>query len=134
VVFADPERGVGYDSVVHAKGFGPELAFELEEAAFVTAQHEAMDEECAEARVGDVGGFLQRFAIQEILDVFGQAMEAGIEVVPAGVLRHAALAFGRAGAGRFLGVGAIGGESALGDWPFRHGGRFPVLGIRRDCP
>jgi hypothetical protein len=122
MMLADPEGSVGDDSVVHTEGFGPELALELEETAFVAAEHEAVDEKGPEARVGDGRGFLQRFAIEEVLDVFGQAMEAGIEVVPAGVLRHAAFALGGAGTGRFLSVGAVGGEAALGDGLLCHGG------------
>ncbi|MBN9657727.1 MAG: hypothetical protein J0H49_06085 [Acidobacteria bacterium] len=123
VVFADPERGVRDDSAVDAKGFGPEFAFELEEAAFVTAEHEAMDEQGPEARIGDVCGFLQSFAVEEVRDSLGQLMELRIQVVAARVLGDAALAFGGAGPSRFLGVGAVGGEAALGDGLLRHGRR-----------
>ncbi|MBN9662717.1 MAG: hypothetical protein J0H49_31250 [Acidobacteria bacterium] len=75
VVFPDPEGSIGDNSAVDTKGFGPELAFQLEEPAFVAAEHEAMDEQGAEARVSDVRGFLQRFAIEEVLDLLGQAVE-----------------------------------------------------------
>ncbi|MGJ5813435.1 hypothetical protein [Paludibaculum fermentans] len=126
---ADPEGGVGDDSIVDPEGFGPQLAFELEEAAFVTAEHKAVDEEGPEAQVGDVRRFLERPAVEEVLDVLGEAVEAGIEVVTAGVLGDTALAFGRAGAGRFLGVGAIGGEAALGDGLLCHGGGSLALGF-----
>ncbi|MGJ5815421.1 hypothetical protein [Paludibaculum fermentans] len=119
---ADPEGGVGDDSIVHPEGFGPEFAFELEEAAFVSAEHEAVDEQGPEAQVGDVRCLLERLAVEEVRDLLGKVMELRIEVVAAGVLGDAALAFGRAGASRFLGVGAVGSESALGDGLFRHGG------------
>ncbi|MGJ5815860.1 hypothetical protein [Paludibaculum fermentans] len=119
---ADPEGGVGHDSIVDPEGFGPELAFELEEAALVATEHEAVDEEGPEAQIGDVRCILQRLAVEEVSDLLWEVMEFRIEVVAAGVLGDAALAFGRAGASRFLGVGAIGGESALGDGLLCHGG------------
>ncbi|MGJ5816020.1 hypothetical protein [Paludibaculum fermentans] len=131
---ADPEGGVGHNSVVHTEGFGPEFAFELEEAAFVTAEHEAVDEEGPEAQVGDVGCLLQRLAVEEVRDLLGEVVEFRIEVVAAGILGDAALAFGRAGAGRFLGVGAIGGEAALGDGLLRHGGGTPCSSSAQFAP
>ncbi|MGJ5817122.1 hypothetical protein [Paludibaculum fermentans] len=130
----DPEGGVGDDSVVHMEGFGPEFAFELEEAAFVATEHEAVDEEGSEAQVGDVRCFLQRLAIEEVRDLLGEVMESRIEVMAAGVLGDTELTCGRAGASRFLGVGAIGGEAALGDGLLCHGGGTRRLPSARFAP
>ncbi len=43
LVLADPERGLGDGFVVDPEGFGPELAFELEEAALVAPEDHAVD-------------------------------------------------------------------------------------------
>jgi hypothetical protein len=122
VVLADPEGGVRNDPVVDTKGFGPKLAFELEEPALVTAEHETVDEEGAEARVGDIRCFLQCLAVEEVRDLLRQVMELRIQVVAARVLRDAALAFGGARAGRFSGVGAVGCDASLRDGLLCHGG------------
>ncbi|MBN9657183.1 MAG: hypothetical protein J0H49_03340 [Acidobacteria bacterium] len=122
MILADPEGGIRDDPVVDTKGFCPKLAFELEEAAFVTAEHKAVDEEGPEARVGDIRCFLQSLAVEEVRDLLRQLMKLRVQVVAACVLRDAALALGGAGPSRFLGVGAVGGEAPLRDGLFGHGG------------
>ncbi|QOY85544.1 hypothetical protein [Paludibaculum fermentans] len=86
LVLADPERGLGDGLVVDSEGFGPELAFELEEAALVAPEDQAVDEEGSELRVGDVRRLLQRLMVEARFDVFRQAVRAGVEVVAGGVL------------------------------------------------
>ncbi|WP_321471333.1 hypothetical protein [uncultured Paludibaculum sp.] len=55
LMLADPEGCLGYGAAVDAEGLSPELTFQLKEAALVAAQHQAMDREGAELRVGDIG-------------------------------------------------------------------------------
>ena len=59
--------------------------------------------------LGDGFGLLAELAVPG----FGHDVAAGVGVVHAAVARGASLAFRGARAGRFLGVGAVGGESAF---------------------
>ncbi|WP_321478059.1 hypothetical protein [uncultured Paludibaculum sp.] len=121
LMLADPESGLRHGAVIDAEGLGPELAFQLEEAALVAAQHQAMDREGAELRVNDAGGLFQRLDVEALLDVGGQTEAGRIEAVLAGVARDATLAVGRAGAGGPFGVCPVGGQAAFGDGWFGHG-------------
>jgi hypothetical protein len=90
--------------------FGPEfveevLGVELAEAGVVLKFGGAVD--------GEGGDALLPYGRD---DVF-----AGVQVVFAGVLRRAGLALGRAGAGGFLRVGAVGGEAPFGHTDEGHG-------------
>jgi len=64
--------------------------------------------------VGGVAGEEECLFAEFAVPGFGHAMGAGVDVVPAGVAGGAGLAFGGAGAGRFLGVGTVGGELLVG--------------------
>ncbi|QOY86565.1 hypothetical protein [Paludibaculum fermentans] len=85
LILADPERRLRDGLVVDSEGFGPELAFELEEAALVAPEDPAVDQERAELWVGDVRSLLQRLMVEARFDVFRQAVRAGVEVVKGGV-------------------------------------------------
>jgi hypothetical protein len=71
--------------------------------------------EFAEGGVFDVGGVAEGASVVGRLGVGRHPEFFSVEVVLAGVLGRLAFAFGRAGAGGFAGVGAVGGEAAFGD-------------------
>jgi hypothetical protein len=78
--------------------------------------------EFAEARVvGELGGGPGYDGGEALLPFGREDVLAGVDVVFAGVLRGAGLAFRRAGAGGLLRVGAVGGEALFGHTDEGHG-------------
>ncbi len=88
----------------------------------VDAEPDALGDESGEERIGAiVFGDLGGEAGGAELPVFGEADFGGVEAVFGVVARGAGFAFGRAGAGGFAGVGAVGGEALFGDGLVGHG-------------
>ena len=86
------------------------------------ADAEALEDEGGEGGVGAVGfGGLAGCVLGTDLEVFGDGHFGGIDAVFGVIAGRTGLALRGAGAGGFLGIGAIGGEAFFGEGEFGHG-------------